>query len=273
MTAQAVIIYGLGSNSRLYSFNSSSPGSVIDIGASAGLVDIDFHGVNGLLYGVSASGMAYTINVTSGAQTLVTTPLASLSGLTAMDFNPLADRIRLAGSGNSNARLTPDAQSPPTATQPNGSVTSDGTFSFFQSNGTTARPGVSILGVAYTNPINNPPGTTLYSLSADGFLNIHQSPTGTFGSGNAVGSLGFTPVGSAFDIASDGSGTFLGSAYAYDGTNLQLVNLSTGSSGSLGAIGLPTGVSLVGLAVVPEPSSLLLGAVGGLCLLRRRRTA
>jgi Domain of unknown function (DUF4394) len=273
MTAQAVVIFGLGSDSRLYSFDSATPGSVSNIGASAGLVDIDFHGVNGLLYGVSASGSAFTVNTSTGAQSLVTTPLASLSGLTAIDFNPLADRIRLAGSGNSNARLTPDAQSPPTATQPNGTVTADGTFSFFQSNGTTARPGVSILGVAYTNPINNPASTALYSLSSDGFLNIHTTPAGAFGNGVAVGALGFIPVGSGFDIAADGSGPFLGSAYAYDGTNLQLVNLTTGAGSSLGAIGLPNGVSLVGLAVIPEPSSMLLGATGGLFLLRRRRTA
>ena len=273
MTAQAVVIYGLGSDSRLYSFDSASPGTVTNIGPSPGLVDIDIHGVNGLLYGVSSSGLAYTINTSSGAQNLVTTPLTALSGLTAMDFNPLADRIRLAGSGNSNARLTPDAQTPPNATQTTGTVTPDGTFSFFQSDTTTARPGVSILGVAYTNPINNPANTTLYSLSSDGFLNIHTTPSGAFGNGVAVGPLGFVPVGSGFDIAADGSGPFLGSAYAYDGVNLRLVNLSNGTSGSLGAIGLPGGVSLVGLAVIPEPSAMLLGAVGGLCLLRRRRTA
>ena len=49
MTAQAVVIDGLGSDSRLYSFGSAAPGSVAQIGASAGLVDIDFHGANGLL--------------------------------------------------------------------------------------------------------------------------------------------------------------------------------------------------------------------------------
>ncbi len=272
MTAQAVVIYGLGSDSRLYSFDSATPGSVTNIGASTGLIDIDFHGVNRLLYGVSSSGSVFTVNTATGATSLVTTPLSALSGLMAMDFNPMADRIRLAGTGNFNARLTPDAQSPPTATQPNGTVTLDGTYSFFQSDGVTLRGGVSVLGVGYINPSDNPASTTLYSLSSDGFLNIHTSPAGAFGNGVLVGALGFVPVGAAFDIADDGNGPFLGSAYAYDGVNLQLVNLSTGAGSSQGAIGLPTGVSLVGLAVVPEPSSLLLGAAGGLFLLRRRRT-
>ena len=169
-------------------------------------MDIDFHGANGLLYGVSTSGSAFTMNTATGAQSLVTTPLSTLSGLTAMDFNPLADRIRLAGSGNSNARLTPDVQTGPNATQPNGTVTPDGTYSFFQSDAVTARPGVSILGVAYINPTNNPANTTLYSISADGFLNIHTTPGNTFSNGVAVGALGFVPVGSAFDIAADGNG-------------------------------------------------------------------
>lgn len=267
-TSGAVGIFGIGANNNLYSFDSASPGLVTQIGANgsfSNIVDIDFHGANGLLYGVSGTGQAFTINVQTGVQTLVTTPGTALSGITAIDFNPLADRIRLAGTGNFNGRLTPDVQTPPTATQANGTVTLDGTYAYFAADGTTVRSGVNVLGAGYTNPSNNPSGTALYTLSSDGFLNLHTAPTGTFGNGVAVGALGFTPVGSAFDIDIAGLG------YAYDGANLRTITLATGASASLGAIGLPGGTGLRGLAVVPEPSALLLSGLAGLGLLRRRR--
>lgn len=257
VTAQAVTIYGLGSNSRLYRFESSSPGTVTDIGFTTGLVDIDFHAVNGSLYGVAGTGLTYTINLANGAQSLVTTPLTALAGLTAMDFNPAVDRIRLAGSGNSNYRLTPNAQTP-AAQQPNGTVNLDGNF-------TTT--GFNVLGVGYTNPVDGTSATDLYSLGSNGFLYLHSGGP-TFNTLAAVGSgLGFTPVGSGFDFDRNNNG------YAFDGTNLRLVNVN-GSSSSLGAVGLPNGVSLVGLAAVPEPSGALLAGMGvlGALGIRRRTT-
>ncbi len=267
-TSGAVVIYGIGSNNSLYNFDSASAGLVTQIGASgsfSNIVDIDFHGANGLLYGLSSTGQAYTINTQTGAQTLVTNPITALTGIYAIDFNPMADRIRLAGTGNFNGRLTPDFQTPPTAVQPNGTVTNDGTFAFFASDGITPRSGVSVLGAGYTNPINNPGSTLLYTISSDGFLNSHTAPAGAFGNGVAVGALGFVPVGSSFDISIEGLG------FASDGANLMSVTLATGASASLGAIGLPGGVGLRSLAVVPEPSTLVLGSLAGLGLLRRRR--
>ncbi len=258
-TAQAVTIYGLGTDARLYSFDSATPGTVTNIGPSAGLVDIDFHAANNLLYGVSSTGLAYTINTSNGAQTLVTTPLSSLSGLRAMDFNPVVDRIRLAGAGNSNFRLTPDFQTPgPVA---NGTVSTDGNFT---------PPGFSVLGVAYTNPFDGTATTTLFSVGDNGTAGALFSHSGapTFNTLTQVGLLGFTPVGAGFDIDIAGNG------YAYDGINLRQINLGTGVGTNLGAIGLPGGVSLDGLAVViPEPSAALLGSLAGLALLRRRRNA
>lgn len=266
--SQAAGIFGIGTNNNLYSFDSLSPGLVTQVGASgsfSNIVDIDFHGANGLLYGISGTGQAFTINPQTGVQTLVTTPGSALSGITAMDFNPFADRIRLAGTGNFNGRLTPDVQTGPTAMQANGTVTQDGTYAYFTADGSTPRTGVNVMGAGYTNPINNPADTTLYTLSSDGFLNLHTTPAAAFGNGFAVGALGFTPVGSGFDIDTNRVG------YGYDGVNLRTISLASGASMSLGAIGLPDGVGLRNLAVVPEPSALLLSGLAGLGLLRRRR--
>ena len=135
-----------------------------------------------------------------------TTPLTALAGLTAMDFNPVVDRFRLAGSGNSNYRLAPDARTP-AGQQANGFVSTDGNYGV---------SGFNVLGVAYTNPVDGTTGTTFYSLGSNGFLYSH-------------------------------------------------------SVASQRAIGLPQGVSLVGLAAVPEPSGVLLAGIGALSAMGIRR--
>lgn len=268
--SQAVGIIGIGSDNNFYQFDSASPGSVAQFGpngAASGLVDIDIHGANGLLYGIAAGGAVSSINYGNGGLTAAYSPLTAYgSAVTAFDHNPFADRVRIV-AGNSNFRIVPNVVTPPQAAGTPGTVTTDGSFSFFDSTGTSARSGVTILGVGYTFPIDNPASTSLFSITSDGFLNSHTSPAGSFGTGLAVGvvGLGFIPVGAGFDIGLDGFG------YAFDGSALSQINLTTGTSTSFGAIGLPGGVSLTSLAVIPEPSSILLGSLAGLALLRRRR--
>ena len=273
--SQAVGIIGIGTDNSLYQFDSATPGVVTLIGTAGGaanLVDIDIHGANGLLYGVTGTGSCFTVDTLSGNQSLVTTPLTALSGLTAIDFNPLADRIRLVGTANANARITPDFQTGPNALQQSGTVNNDTSFSLFQSGGMIARSGATVLGAGYTNPVNNPATTVLYTLASDGFLNMHTTSSGalagSFDKGVAVGTAGldFTPVGASFDISNASQGGF---GYAFDGTDLRQIDLATGTSISLG----PVGVSIRSLAVIPESSNLLLGAVGILGLLRRTRRA
>lgn len=181
-------------------------------------------------------------------------PLRSQSG-----GRPGEDR-----AGNFNYRIVPNVVTPPQAPGTPGTVTVDGKFSFFDSTGADSRPGLTLLGAGYINPINNAPSTLLYTLTSDGFLNSHSTPAGSFGNGNAVGTvgLGFVPVCSGFDIGQDGFG------YAYDGTNLRQINLTSGTSTSLGAVG----VGLRSLAVIPEPTAALLGAGASLGFLRCRRT-
>ncbi len=263
--SQAVSIYGIGIDNNLYKFESTSPGSVTQVGAAgaaASIVDIDVHGADGRLYGMTANGTTSSINYADGTQTFAYSPSSAYAAsVTAFDHNPMADRVRIV-AGNFNYRIVPNVVTPPQAAGTPGAVTDDGSYSFLDTMG-AARTGLTVLGAGYTNPINNAPATLLYTLTSDGFLNSHSTPPGQFGVGNAVGTLGlgFTPVGSGFDIGQDGFG------YAYDGVNLRQINLMTGTSSSLG----PVGVGLRSLAVIPEPSAALLGAAAALGFLRRRR--
>lgn len=270
-SSEAVGIIGIGSNGNFYQFDSASPGTVSQLGpngAASGQVDIDVHAANGLLYSMAGNGAVSSVSYSNGSLTAAYSPLTAYgAAVTSYDHNPAADRVRVV-VGNSNFRIVPDVITPPQAPGTAGTVFADGSFSFFDSSGTVARTGITILGTGYTNPVDGTPTTLLHTITSDGFLNRHATTAPAFGTGLAVGTgLGFIPVGSGFDIGVDGFG------YAYDGIGLRRIDITNGSSISLGAIDLPLGVSLTSLAVIPEPSSMLLGSLAGLGLLRRRRTA
>lgn len=254
VSSQAVTIYGLGIDNMLYSFDSATPGSFAPIGTpGSGIVDIDFRGSNGLLYGIAGSGNTFSINTSTGASTLLSTPATALNGsVSGFDVNPAADRFRVvtnSATGDNNYRLS----SPGSDTNV---VTVDGRFSTPIS--------VTILDVAYTNPFSGVLGTALFSIGTDNNLYSHSVGPG-FNTMNLVGGLGIM-VGSdiAFDISGSGTGNI---GYLASGTNFYAINLSTGAATSVGTLG----VALSSFSAVPEPSSAFLGGLGALGLLRRNR--
>jgi hypothetical protein len=247
-SAQAISIFGLGTDNNLYRFDSATPGSLTTIGTGfSSTIDIDFRGSNGLLYGITGSGSASTINTTTGVATVAVTPATALSNtVSAFDFNPVADRMRVLVGGTSinNYRITPAI---------GGAVTPDGNF--------VVPGGFEILGFGYTNPTGGTT-TSLYSVVSNSTLYLHTggpdfnglTPVGT-GLGITLG----TQVG--FDIGPDGVG------YLTNGSSLYSVNLTSGTASLLGT----APVALRDIAVVPEPSVAALGAIAALGLLRRRR--
>ncbi len=138
--SSAALIYGLTSGNDLISFDSSSPATVTSIGniSQAGMVDIDFYSVNGVLYGATSNGNLYRINTTTASAVLAVSPLSTIAGVTDIDFNPAADRLRIFAAGNNNFRLAPDLFTN-NATTP-GTTVFDGIFS---------DPAVNLVGSAY----------------------------------------------------------------------------------------------------------------------------
>lgn len=257
-SASAITIFGLGAGGQLYSFDTASPGTVTAVGSATagGIVDIDFRGSNNRLYGITSEGTTSTINTTTGSLSLAFTAGSSLSGVSGFDFNPAADRMRIAVGGTTNFRMVPDGISPGTGTTAAGFVIADGSYSL--PVGVT-----SILDVAYTNPFNGGlPTTTLYSIGSNGTLYSHSGAP-QFNTMTAVGTGLGVALGSdiGFDIDSSGIG------YIVSGTSLYTVDLSTGVATSAGTLG----TALTSIAVIPEPSSMLLGSIAALGLLRRKR--
>src|SRR5687768_5966057 len=95
---------------------SVSLGSVAITGLQVGEVisGIDFRPANGLLYGLGASAAGtiaqlYQISTTTGAATPIGASFAlNASTVVGMDFNPVADRLRVISNVGTNIRIHPD---------------------------------------------------------------------------------------------------------------------------------------------------------------------
>jgi hypothetical protein len=269
--ARAVLLYASSGND-LARFDSGATGVVTSVtvtGLQAGesLAGIDTRPLNQSLYGVGSSGRLYTINPLTGVATQVGAAGAfTLSGTSfAVDFNPVADRLRVISNTGQNIRINPN----------------DGSLAATDTAITPA--GVTITGAAYDR---NAPGggtTTLYGIdSTNGVLTTVGSVNGTPNSANGgvvgptVGSMG---LGTGLDprIGFDISGVTNGNAFASiltGGTDkLYSINLSTGAATLVGTIGNGTTVysGLTNAVAVPEPATL--GALGlaVLATLTRRR--
>lgn len=165
-------------------------------GASGKVVGIDVRPADGMLYAVSSDGMIWTVDPATGKATQkskLDMPLP-VNVMMTVDFNPVADRLRVIGSDGTNLRINVD----------DGKVTKDGNLKFADTDmhkGETPK----IVAGAYTNSMKGAKETTLYDIDATIGGLIKQAPPND-GVLNAVGKLGVTAKSYAFDIASDGQG-------------------------------------------------------------------
>jgi Domain of unknown function (DUF4394)/PEP-CTERM motif len=260
-------------NNILVRFDLASPGTVVTVGAISGAVNsvqsIDFRPSDGLLYGYSAiQNRIVTMNPNNAVTTFVSTPTtASSFGFLGIDFNPVADRLRVVNAQGQNLRIDVST----------GATVVDGTLAYAVGDPNFGNS-LSVTEVAYTNSDTNPAtGTTLYYIDGFGRLLTTSSPNA--GTLNTVGALGTSLISSfsGFDIVSDGLGGNTAYAILSSPTfSLHQINLTTGAATNLGVVG--DGGIYRGLAIVPptvpEPSSIMialgLAAVGFQTSSRRR---
>ena len=282
-SAQAELVYGLTNNNFFFSFDSATPGTIINGRAISGLnageqiVGIDTRPATGEIYAVvtgpSADRLA-VLNTTPGFTFGATSNVANLSSPLNgtnfdIDFNPTVDRIRLVSDARQNLRVVPNASANPGVV---GTVTTDGTLAYGPTD-PNAAISPNIAGAAYTNNFNGATATTLYTIDATtNTLNIQNPPNnGTQvtvgGTGVDVTSLtGFDisgATGRAFAALQDGSNAF---------SQFYTLNLATGSAGAGTLIG--GGLFVRDITVsIPEPATLGLVGAAVLGLAARRRRA
>jgi Domain of unknown function (DUF4394) len=186
-------------------------------GIDGALVGIDVRPADGMLYGLVDNGTVVTID-TSGKATMkskLETMLAK--GVTAtVDFNPVADRLRVIGSDGTNLRANVD----------DGKVTKDGQLKYADTDVNKGKPPRIVAG-AYTNSVKGSKETALFDIDAAAGVLVKQAPPND-GILNTVGTLGAKVDNIAFDIWSDGQGK--NAAWAMAGTELWRIDLATGKA-------------------------------------------
>ena len=103
--ARAETIYAARDGNEIARFDSATPGTVVvtavtGLTGGESLVGIDFRPANGALYGITDQGRIYTIAPATGAATLASTSSTLPNGASfGVDFNPVADRLRVVSDG------------------------------------------------------------------------------------------------------------------------------------------------------------------------------
>ncbi len=201
-------------------------GSVkIDGGAS--LVGIDVRPADGKLYGLAADGAIVTVDAKTGkwskvSQLSETLPSAKDVSFV-VDFNPVADRLRVIGSDGTNLRVN----------VADGKAIVDGRLKYSDDDkGKGLTPKVTA--GAYTDSVAGTKTTALYDIdAANGWL-LKQAPPND-GVLVTVGPTGIKAKGPmAFDILADGKGG--NAAWLLADGKLYDIDLKTGNAKALGDV-------------------------------------
>jgi hypothetical protein len=255
-TPAAPIAYGLTDDARIVTFKVSTPNTldtnvaVTGLASGERLLGFDVRPKDGLLYGISSTGRIVTINPATGAATVkvtlaadatdTTAPYTAIAGTSfAVDFNPVADRLRVIGSTGQSLRINVDT----------GATTTDGAI-----NRAGAAPVVTA--AAYTNSYAGTTATSLYDIDLTSASLALQNPPND-GSLVNVGVLGVAVAGDVgFDIAGGANGLALAAlrTTATGPSTLYRVDLTTGAAtlltGAAGTSAVGTGtVGLVDVAI------------------------
>lgn len=245
----------LTASGKLTSFNRATPGTVVGsiavTGLAAGetLLGIDVRPADGKLYALGSAGNVYTVEPSTGVATLKVAlraaagddlPYTALAGTDfGVDFNPVADRLRVVSNARQNLRINVD----------NGDTITDGVI-------TPATGSATVTAAAYTNSFVGTTTTQLFDIdAATGLLHLQDPPNnGTLAAGKALGVTGLATNGFDIDPRSNTGYAVLGTANA--GT-LYTVNLTTGAATSVGAVG--GGEALKGLALIGPAAPTTIG--------------
>ncbi len=231
-TARAATLVGLTADNHLVRFDSDTRRAMPAVkvsGTEGRLLGIDVRPADGKLYGLTDAGQIVTIDAMTGRAM----PVSRLSeafesgGRATIDFNPVADRMRVMGMSGANLRVNVET----------GAATKDGTLKH-AAGGPMAETTPRIVAGAYTNSMAGAKETMLYTIdSLSRTLNLQAPPNDGVQQpkGEIAPSL---PAGVAFDILSDGAGG--NAAWLLAGGMLHKVDLASGRAmPGMMVVGLP----------------------------------
>ncbi|RYX92355.1 MAG: DUF4394 domain-containing protein [Comamonadaceae bacterium] len=231
----------LTNSGALISFNRASPATLVGTIAVTGLasgeslVGIDVRPANNTLYALGSLGNLYTVVPSTGVATQVaklaadaadlTAPFTALSGTSfGIDFNPVADRLRVISNNGQDLRINVET----------GATTTDGDIT---------PAGNVISGSGYTNSFAGATNTRLFNINlTTSTLDLQDPPNN--GSQVSGPALGVTPTAADFDIDAL--------------NNIGYASITVGGASSLYQVNMQTGAAapaatLVGAIAGGEP--------------------
>lgn len=241
------LVHGLTVSGRLIAFRALAPNTITSDLAVTGLatgevlLGIDIRPKDGLLYGLTSTARIVTIDPATAAATARSTlaadtadttfPFRALDGAGfAVDFDPVADRLRVISSIGQNLRVDVD----------NGATVTD--------DGIRRAPGGAIPTVsagAYTNSFADAAATSLFVVDTNSDTLALQNPPNE-GTLTDIGGLGIDAGGDvAMDIAGGANGLVLGALRtAFAGpTVLYRIDVATGAAAPInGSLNPPQSV-------------------------------
>jgi hypothetical protein len=195
-------------------------------GLSAPLAGIDIRPADDMIYGLQRDGQIVPINMTLGQTTVKAKPDQMLTANLALtvDFNPVADRMRIVVDDGTNLRINVD----------DGKTTVDGRLKFADADADADKAATPfILARAYANTFKGTKETALYEIDANIGVMVKQAPPNA-GILSTLGNIGKKPKAIAFNIQSDGKGGNTGWLLA-DGT-LSTIDISNGQTTAVGSV-------------------------------------
>ncbi len=225
--AMAGSFVSLSEDQTLQMFDSKSrkvTATMMVKGLSAPLAGIDIRPADGMLYGLQRDGQIVTIDLKSGQATIKAKLDQMLPANVALtvDFNPVADRMRVVGADGTNLRINVD----------DGKTTVDGRLKFADADANKAATPFILAG-AYSNKFKGTKETALYEIDANIGAMVKQAPPND-GILSTLGNIGKKPKAIAFNIESDGKGGNTGWLLA-DGT-LSMIDIGNGQTTAVGSV-------------------------------------
>ena len=186
-------------------------------GAPGRILGIDVRPADGMLYALAVDGTVLAVDTATGKATVKSKLDTMLPAgvMATVDFNPVADRLRVIGSDGTNLRANVD----------DGKVTKDGALKFAETDSMKGKTAKVVAG-AYTNSMKGAKETVLYDVDASGSL-LRQAPPND-GILNTVGMIGMPIEAAAFDITTDAAGKSQG--WLMSGDTLHSIDLATGKA-------------------------------------------
>ena len=200
-------------------------GSKVDIKGAGTILGIDVRPNDGMVYGVAGDGTIYTIDAKTGQATMKSKMTETLKPgvVPTIDFNPVADRLRVMGSDGASLRVNVD----------DGKAIVDGSHKYKEGDANAGKTPKVVAG-AYSNSWKGTKATALYNVDATTGSLVSQAPPND-GVLNTIGALGVKLNGAvAFNIVSRGEDQNDG--WLATGGTLYMVDIKTGKATMAGKI-------------------------------------